>query len=96
MLVMRLKLLAVPALIAMAAQWGAAEQLLPALRRWSLWSRISTSAVPVLLALAAVQGVANIRLHVSRVGEFNNPILLQTADFVDNKLSPQSILAGMI
>ena len=93
-LVMRLKLFAVPILLILASQWAGplGEQLLGYIKlpRTALFAVV----IPVLLAGSAVQGVQNVRRGMSRVGEFNQPQLLEMVEGVRRLGQPSDIYAG--
>lgn len=93
-LVMRLKLFAVPMLIILAAQW-AGKLGENALARMKLPRAILFAIViPLLLAGSAVQGVQNVRRSLQRVGEFNQPQLIELINHVRRLEKPGQVYAG--
>jgi hypothetical protein len=93
-LIMRLKLFAVPMLIILAAQW--AGQLGEKALAWMKLPRATLFAVviPLLLAGSAVQGVQNVRRSLQRVGEFNQPQLIELVKHVRRLERPGQVYAG--
>lgn len=93
-LVMRLKLFAVPMLIILAAQW-AGKLGENALARMKLpRATLFAIVIPLLLAGSAVQGVQNVRRSLQRVGEFNQPRLIELINHVRRLERPGQVYAG--